>query len=250
MRKWMIAPVVLMILAFVWAVYTDIIILRTTEDMAGSESAAAILFVGNSHVFVGDVPKQLQTIAAAHGVEVAYKDLSRHGASLSRSKDNAIREMGNKRYDYVVLQDQSRRQQSDIAGFMHDIRILCDAARESGAIPVLYNPAWASINGQPDIAHQNVLTQAYKQAADDNDTMLVNAGDAWVYAYQQIPGIALYTKFDPRGPHANNAGAFFTACVFAATLFDLHVGEIPTNSLYKGSDALGLAQAAWEFTHE
>ena len=40
-----------------------------------------------------------------------------------------------------------------------------------------------------------------------------------------------------------------TACVFAATLFDLHIEDIPKDSLYKGSDAIDLAQIAWKFVH-
>jgi len=36
--------------------------------------------------------------------------------------------------------------------------------------------------------------------------------------------------------------------VFAATLFNLHIEEIPKDSMYKGNDALALAHAAWEFT--
>jgi len=75
---------------------------------------------------------------------------------------------------------------------------------------------------------------------------LVNAGKAWEYAYQTISEISLYA-WD--GIHANNAGAFLTACLFAAILFELRIEEIPSNNLYKGHDAIALAQAAWEFAH-
>jgi hypothetical protein len=109
---------------------------------------------------------------------------------------------------------------------------------------VLFNSAWAS-----DKEHLNINTELYKQAADEVDVILVNAADAWVYAYQEIPDISLITRFDPRGPHPNNAGGFVTACVFAATLFDLHIEEIPKDSLYKASDAIDLAQAAWAFVN-
>ena len=61
---------VILILAAVYAVFTDIIILRKTEDMAGPENAIAILFIGSSQVFVGDVPGQLQAIAKMYGVDI------------------------------------------------------------------------------------------------------------------------------------------------------------------------------------
>jgi len=86
-----------------------------------------------------------------------------------------------------------------------------------------------------------------KTIQDENDVVLVNAADAWIYAYQTIPEISLITRFDPRGPHPSKAGGFLTACVFAATLFDLRIEDIPRDSLYKGNDAIDLAKAAWEF---
>jgi len=218
-------------------------------DSDGSENPISILFVGNSHVFVGDVPGQLQTLSRANGIEIVYRDISRHGASLSDSKENAIIEMQNRRFNYVVLQDRNIRPLNDTEGFLEDIRFLSDAARENGAIPVLYNPAWANTNGQPYEERQKIFTEVYKRAAYENNGILVNADDAWIYAYKTIPGISLYSRFDLRGPHANNAGAFLTACVFTATLFNLHIEAIPQNNRYRGRDAIALAQAAWEFVH-
>jgi len=244
--------VVILILATIYAVFTDIIILRKTEDMVGPENSIAILFVGSSHVFVGDVPGQLQAIAKMHGVDIIYKDMSRHGnrgGTLSELRDDAISEMQSRSFDYVVLQDQTRKSLNDVEGLLDEIRILSDAAKESGAIPVLYNSAWATTNGQPDEESLKITTEVYKHAADENDAILVNAADGWIHAHDTIPEISLYTRFDPRGPHANNAGAFLTACVFAATLFDLHIEDIPKDNRYSGSDVIALAQAAWEFVH-
>ena len=204
--------------------------------------AISILFVGNSFVFFGDIPGQLQAIANANDVEVVYIDISAGGATLSSSRRNAVREMRNGRFDYVVLQDQSRRPLNDINGFLRDVRSLSDTARENGATPVLYNPAWANINGQPDEELQNLLTSAYQRAAEENNAILVNAGDAWVYAYRTISGLSLYHEDEF---HANDEGAFLTASVFAATLFDLRIEEIPQNS----SGTIDLAQAAWNFVH-
>jgi len=244
--------VVILILAAVYAVFTDIIILRKTEDMAGPENAIAILFIGSSQVFVGDVPGQLQAIAKMYGVDIIYKDISRHGnrgGTLSELREDAISEMQSGRFDYVVLQDQTRKSFNDVEGLLDEIKTLSNAARESGAIPVLYNSAWATTDGQPDEESLKFSTEVYKRAAEENDAILVNAADAWIHAYETIPEISLYTRFDPRGPHANNAGAFMTACVFAATLFDLHIEDIPKDNRYGGSDAIALAQAAWEFVH-
>ena len=236
---------VILTLATIWAAFTDVIILRKTEDMVGSENSISILFVGNSDVFVGNLPQQLQVIARTHGIDITYKDISRHsnrGGTLREHKENAIIEMQSGRFDYAVFQDDQIRK--DIEGFVQDVQSLSDEARRNGVIPVLLNSAWAS-----DKEHLNMNTEAYKRAANEIDVVLVNAADAWAYVYHEMPEISLINEFDPRGPHANKAGGFLTACVFAATLFDLHIVEIPVDSLYKESNAIDLARAAWEFVN-
>ena len=212
----------------------------------------SILFIGSSHVFVGNVPGQLQAISKSHGIKVIYKDISKHGnrgGTLSELSAVAISEMQTKKYDYIVLQDQTRKSSNDIDGLLNAIRILCDTARENGATPVIYNSAWATVNGRPDKERLKASTELSKKAADENDAVLVNVADAWIYAYHIIPGISLYTRFDLRGPHANSAGAFLTACVFAATLFDMQIIDVPKNNRYKGREADALAQAAWDFVN-
>ncbi|MCL2578900.1 MAG: hypothetical protein FWE32_02595 [Oscillospiraceae bacterium] len=214
---------------------------RNTHDETGSVS---ILFVGNSHVRTGDVPGQLQTLLRMHGIEMTYVDVSRNGANLDGAlRESAIREMQNTNFDYVVMQARGRsiRPTNDIDGFLDDVRVFSEQIREYGAEPVLYSPAWANINGRPDEELQNILTQAHRRAADENGIILVNAGDAWVYAYRAIPGVSLYAR---DRIHANHAGAFLSACVFAATLFDLRVEDIPTGSLIDNLPILNILTLA------
>ena len=245
--KIIVALTIVAILWTIWAIFTDVIVLRKTEDMVGSENAISILFVGNSHVFVGELPRQLQTIARANDIEIIYMDISRHGnrgGTLSELRERAIIEMQSGRFDYVVLTCNGIRVSNDIDEFLDNVRVLNNEAIENGVIPVLFNSAWTS-----DKERLNIATDAYKLAADEFNIILVNAADAWVYAYQTIPEVSLITRFDPRGPHANRAGGFLSACVFAATLFDLHIDEIPKDNHYKGNNAIVLAQTAWEFVH-
>lgn len=193
----------------------------------------SILFVGNSFTFYGDVPGQLQTLAGAQGIEVTYKDISRGGATLSDSRANAIEEMEAGDFDYIVLQDQSMRPGVDFDGFLDDVQILSDAARENGVTLVLFNPA-----AMDEEMLQFILNLAYEQAAEEVSAILINAGGAWIYADQTIPGLV---------PSKGGNQAFIAACVFAATLFDLHITEIPEGNRYNSDDAIALAQAAWDF---
>jgi hypothetical protein len=238
--------VLLVIAATITFLYRDMLF-RDYEnnDLAGSSNPISILFVGNSQVFWGKVPRQLHIISKMHGIDIIYKDISSNGAHLSRSQDEALREIRSGKYDYVVFQDNTRLLPGGMEGFLNTIRTLCDEAKEYGAIPVLYSPSSVNIERQPDSERQRINTEAYMRAADENGALLVNAGDAWAYAYNKLPDISLYA-WD--GIHPNNAGGFFTACLFAVMLFDLHIEEIPVDSRYKGKNASKLSYVAWEYT--
>ena len=245
-----IAILLFAIVGTVWAELTGIIILRKTEDMVGSENAISVLWVGNSDVFVGELPRQLKIVARQHDVEIVYKDISRHsnrGGGISGLKESAINEMQSERYDYIVLMDDPWQTRDNIGDFLSDVRLLCEEARAHGTIPVLFNAMWAATGNRPDEARLSTTTEANRQAANENDTILVNAADAWIYAYQKIPEVSLINRFDPRGPHPSKAGGFYSASLFAAILLDLQVEDIPRDSRYRGNDAIDLAKAAWEF---
>ena len=203
------------------------------EERAEERGPVSILFVGNSFTFYGDVPGQLQTLAGAQGVEIIYRDISRGGATLNDSKESAIQEMEAGNFDYIVLQDQSMRPAIDLNGFLDDVRALSGAARENGVTLVLFNPA-----AFDEDMLQVMANAAYSHAAEVVDAILIDAGGAWLYADLVIPGLA---------PAKGGNQAFLAACVFAATLFDLHITEIPDGNRYNSGDALALAQIAWDF---
>jgi hypothetical protein len=208
----------------------------------GGGAKVSILYAGNSFVYTGNVPKQVNVLVGMYGVDCAFKSVSKGGGTLSDVMDAACKAMDRKRYDYVIIQDYGTRPGSE--EFFADVAALCGKARETGAVPVLYNPAWATTDAVPDKEYQKALTGAYREAASLNGALLVNAGDAWVYAYDTLEGIDLYK---PGDYHANDAGAYLTACVFVSTLFNVQVKDVAKKNRYHGELALPLGQAAWEF---
>jgi len=203
-----------------------------SQAAPGTTDPISILFVGNSHVRTGNIPGQLQALASLHGIEMTYVDVSINGSGLDGAlRDNAIREMQNRNFDYVVMQQPAGRGgriTTDIDGFFSNIRNFTEIVRENGATPVLYSSMWMGVDGRPNEEFHSISSEMFKQAAYENDAILVNVGDAWVYAYRTIPGISLYAR---DGIHANHAGAFFAANVFMATLFDLDIANIPTGNV-------------------
>ena len=80
----------------------------------------------------------------------------------------------------------------------------------------------------PNEEFHSISSEMFKQAANENDAILVDVGDAWVYTFRTIPDISLYAR---DGIHANNAGAFLAANVFMATLFDLDIENISASNI-------------------
>jgi len=229
-------PSLIILLAISMTIFTAC----SNQNRYEAYNSISILFAGNSHIRTGNIPGQLQEIARLHGIEITYLDVSRNGVNLNGvMRNNAITKMNIQTFDYVVFQSigRSLRPTTDLDGFLNDIQSFSEEIRNSGAIPVLYNPAWANINGRPDEELQRILTQAHKRAAYENDLILINAGDAWVYAYRAIPGLSLYAR---DRIHANHIGAFLTACVFAATLLDLNFESLPSGNAFYDINLLNL----------
>ena len=226
--------------------------LEQTEVVEEIEAATqqlepmSILFVGNSFVFFGSLTGQLQDILYVNGIDITYMDISVGGATLTSHAENAKYQMRARQFDFVVLQDQSQRPLNDLDGFLNDVSRLGAVAEETGATLVLYNPAWPNIDLIPDEETQNLLTAAYMRAAEENNAILVNAGDAWVFAYGLRPDLDLYHE---DAFHANYDGAFFTAAVFAATLYDIEFTNVPQYEDASIELLEDLVQIAWDFVN-
>ncbi|MCL2588558.1 MAG: hypothetical protein FWD84_04020, partial [Oscillospiraceae bacterium] len=175
---------ILVILLFVPGVFTAC----SSQNTHNTSDSVSILFVGNSHVRTGYIPRQLQALASLHGIEMTYVDVSINGSGLDGAlRDNAIREMQNRNFDYVVMQQPAGRGgriTPDVDGFFSNIRTFAEIVREHGAIPVLYSPMWMGVDGRPNEEFHSISSEMFKQAAYENDLILVNVGDAWVYAYR------------------------------------------------------------------
>ena len=214
-----------------------------TQELIKDKNDFKVLFIGNSLTYSGNMPKQVSTLSDMYGITVEHESVTPPGAILNDTKEQAIQKIRENKYDYVIFHDGGNFPESDTVDFLSNVELLCEEARKSGAIPVLFNPAWANINKKPNKSYQALLTAAYEKAAKIYGAILVNAGEAWIYAYDKHPDLKLYAD----DVHANNAGAYLTACTFVSTLFDLHVKDICEDNTYHGDDAIRLGQAAWEY---
>ena len=214
-----------------------------TPKLIKDKNDFSVLFIGNSLTYSGSLPNQIKKLSEMYGITVEHTSITPGGAILNDTKEQAIQKIQENKYDYVIFHDGGTFPVDNTADFLSNVELLCEEARKSGAIPVLFNPAWANVDKKPAKESQNALTAAYEKAAKIHGAILVNAGEAWVYAYDKHPDLKLYAD----DVHANNAGAYLTACVFVSTLFDLHIKDIAEDNTYHGDDAIRLGQAAWEY---
>jgi hypothetical protein len=182
-----------------------------------------ILFVGNSHTYVGNIPHLVSIMANSRKIALETKKSVKGGASL---KNHWLGEMGlqtrriisDGAFDFVVLQDKSASPIETPDTLLKYAGLFCDLIREYGGEPLLFN-TWAKQN----LLHfQGVVDSVYSLAGKENMCKVVPVGQAWETAGRLKPGIPLY-KSDNN--HSAELGVYLTSCVF----FIIFTGESAEN---------------------
>src|SRR6516164_2256036 len=115
--------------------------------MASASKPTRLLFIGNSFTARNDLPGLLRQLAAARGHVLEHRLISAGGASLRMhwNKGEAPRAIEEKKYDYVVLQEQSTLGFKNPARMHENVTLFDQAIKASGARTVLYM-TWARKN--------------------------------------------------------------------------------------------------------
>jgi len=184
---------------------------------------ARILFIGNSHSYVNDVPGLLQALADSAGGETI--------ATLSIAPDNfalidhwnegtARHEIENGSWRFVVLQ-----QGWTPAGVCRDTlrqatQLFAERIRSANATVALFQ-VWAPAN-QPGQFTGTI--ESYRLAAEDVNGLLFPVAEAWLEVGNRAPALNLYGD----GIHANLRGAYLTALVMYARIFQRSPVGLPS----------------------
>ncbi|MHC4435740.1 MAG: LamG-like jellyroll fold domain-containing protein [Planctomycetota bacterium] len=223
-----------------------------SETMVESEPLR-VLFIGNS--LTAQIRTALDSLIQASPysestfeyVALDYWHLQQHVNS-----ENTMSKIRNSDWDFVVLQEQSNKPTlpDRCAEFYDAVAKLSEAIKESGAQVVLYM-TWGyrdggnhQINPDYETMQQNLI-EAYTEAARQVDAIIAPVGVAWRHVYRDKPDLSrqLY-KVD--GLHPSYKGAFLTACVFYATLFDADPTELAFNGVLPAQEAAYLRREAKE----
>ena len=206
-------------------------------DYPEAEDPVNVLFVGNSATYYFNVPDKLALIAESAGMDLEVTYCCIGGAYLYQYADANDAERGQllrtklaeKKYDYIVIHDNSNANYEDSKKAMD---VLVPLFRENGGELLLYeryssntDPAQRPISGKR-------LHEAYGQLAKDFDiSKVAHVADAFLIGYEKYSDLVLHFTDDS---HHSDMGAYLIAAVMAKEFFDINLDE---NSYTAGLDS-------------
>jgi hypothetical protein len=199
-----------------------------------ASAAVRILFVGNSLVFVNDIPRLVSDLARSRGHAVECDSYSPGGYSLARhaADQNLVQRIKKGGWDLVVLQEQSQLPSFSEEQVGRDVypyaKHLCWLIRRyNPQARIVFYMTMAHKNGDPENAKafpwlatyegtQERINSSYEEMARQNEGLVAPVGRAWELLRRAEPSLELYGD----EVHPNLTGSYLAACVLYATMFN------------------------------
>jgi hypothetical protein len=187
-----------------------------------------VLFIGNSYVFVNDLPGTFARLAGSGGHAVETSMIAPGGAFLAdeAADPSVAAAIAGTPWAAVVLQEQSQRPASTAErdAFVGAVNRLAAMAVDDNARPLLLE-TWAHRDGWPELhmdytAMQRAINDGYAQAAAQTGARVIPAGEGWQRAVAAGLPLALWQD---DGSHPAPAGTYLAACAVYQSIF----GESP-----------------------
>ena len=214
-----------------------------------------VLFIGNSYTYRHTMPAMVGRLAAAAGDvrPFEYETVVRGGETLEGhfKRGDALTRIREGAWDVVVLQEQSLRPINDTARFHQYARLFGAEITNAGARTCFYL-TWAREH-TPE--RQVDYNKAYLGIARELGATAAPAGIAWQNARTANPAWPLYAGDHS---HPRPLGAYLTACVFYAALYDRSPVGLPMVAEPAKGEQLNLSAeelahlqtVAWEAVQE
>ena len=219
-----------------------------------------VLFIGNSHTYVNDVPGSVRELAQSAGYEIQTSTSVAAGYSLHdhTQRQETLDSINAGNWDIVVLQEQS---QIPTIPWWRDssmypsARFLDSMIRGVGAVPAFY-VTWGWRDGgvmvyngdssQPFVDYfemQDTVTAAYDRIAREIGAGWVPAGPAFALARTYDPYVPLWQS---DACHATPVGSYLAACVFFSHFYNRPATGLYVAPLVSDSQAVMCWNIAWE----
>lgn len=194
--------------------------------LIGYSQTDSILFLGNSYTSTGNVPGMLNSLANASGKSLFIDSYVPGGKQLSQhySDANTLNKINSHQWDYVVLQEQSQMpliNPNTTATYAQKI-VLEQIKPNNKCTEVITYMTWARKAGESWLTQINYthdqMANYYEDFYEDLWKYVPGrvspVGKAFHEATRQ--GIEVYSG---DGSHQNTTGAYLSALVFYATIY-------------------------------
>ena len=217
-----------------------------------------VLFIGNSHTYVNNVPALFAGLSQAGGHALVTDMNAVGGYTLLQHTTNQVTldKIALGTWDYVVIQEHSLYPVIDyyrFESFYPAARVLDSLIGVSGQQTALYmtwgrpNGGLWSIQGHYTIDFadyfqmQDSVSASCRMIADELPALLLPAGDAWATAHHWDSTVALWQSDNI---HATLKGSYLAACVFYFVFYQSSPVGLPYYGGLSPEDADFLQRAA------
>jgi hypothetical protein len=227
---------------------------------AAAGDTLSVLFIGNSHTYVNDLPGLVESLAVAGNRIIATEMTAFGGYALMEHavNDSTRRSIARGGWDYVVLQEQSQIPVIPYwryNGMYPASRTLDSLIRAVGAGTMFYMTWGWKYGGLhiyqgdtsmffPDYFEmQESVRVAYEEIALKLGAPIAPVGMAWARA-RRIDSLVDLWQLD--SCHATLKGAYLAACVFYARLFSADPTGLTFTAGLDSAEARFFQHVAWE----
>lgn len=188
-----------------------------------------ILFIGNSHTYVNDLPLTVREMAETAGYDCEVRMIAHGGWFLEQhvNEPDTRFEILHGRYDYVVLQEHSHPFAPE-QKYEGAVKALCEMIRSAGSIPVIY-ATWSK-KTEPEV--QEYMNSVNRRLTLSENALMAPVGFVW-WGYQKShPDTEMYAS---DGEHASKDGSRLAAQVIWLTISG-HMQELASRRYQKVID--------------
>ncbi len=229
---------------------TSTLLISLVCNIAYGQTKKEVLFLGNSYTYFNTMPKTVEQIALSKGDTLITDQNTPGGYTLQGHSTNStsISKINAKKWDYIILQDQSQRPAFPPAQVQQDV-IPYAAALDSIinandiCIETMFYMTWGRKYGDqancpfysPLCTYDSMqwrLRQTYLQLGQLNHAAVAPVGMAWKASRLADSTINLWATDNS---HPSVAGSYLTACVFYNMIYkkrcsgSTHLGGLPAN---------------------
>jgi len=183
--------------------------------------ATRVLMIGNSLTYYNDLPGLLQQFSAREATPIYIESITTPFASLQFHWNLGVApaRIRDKHWDYVILQDFSRRPVTDPQNSLNDFTRFADLAHANGAKVIIFEN-WPREGHDSDAA---ALAQSYQNILAKTAGIPAPIGDAFEHCHTTRPDIALL--LDDR--HPSDAATYLAAAVLYDTIYQKKSAALP-----------------------